>query len=104
MMHRLIARMNDNDAADKAKRGKAAVVDPQTDEADIALKWSRGQPKPRRRKDNDCDIMFAADTKICDGITATKGVRAGQRCRASAMQRYGNCLAKRTIHPLDLGD
>lgn len=61
----------------------------------------KGDTKEEEKK-KKCDIMHEEDTKKCGEIVAKYGKYAGQRCRQSAMLRYGNCLAGRPIPKLDL--
>ncbi len=51
--------------------------------------------------ESKCEAQLKADEATCRAIVRARGAVQGQRCRASAMQRYGNCLAGRDIGPLD---
>ncbi len=57
-------------------------------------------------KEKRCDESLERDMEMCDAIANAErmGKRpsgAAARCRSSAMQRYGNCLADRDTGPLD---
>lgn len=43
-------------------------------------------------EDGICEEMYRIDTDTCNGITRVRGPAAGQRCHASASQRYAECL------------
>lgn len=51
--------------------------------------------------DKNCDKAYQTDIATCRGISRRRGPSAGERCYASAAQRYGNCLANRPMPPLD---
>ena len=40
----------------------------------------------------ECEDLNRVDTDTCKGVTRRRGARAGQRCHASASQRYAACL------------
>jgi RHS repeat-associated protein len=47
------------------------------------------------------DIYYNVDIPTCRGVSRTRGAAAGQRCYASAMNRYAACLAGEPMPPLD---
>jgi RHS repeat-associated protein len=49
----------------------------------------------------DCEALYATDSSTCRAISRLRGAYAGQRCWASAGERYGACIARRPIPPLD---
>lgn len=50
-----------------------------------------------------CREQLEDDTETCDGVWRTHGAAAAEKCRASAMERYANCLVGRPIQPLYKG-
>lgn len=54
---------------------------------------------PGRRSEQECDEQYAADHAIC-GTLSTKRDKA--ICRASAAERYANCLRGKPMPPLTL--
>lgn len=50
---------------------------------------------------HECEDLLTTDTKTCNGITRVRGAAAGQRCHASAAQRYAACLRGQPLPPLD---
>lgn len=56
---------------------------------------------PHDRDRTRCEQSYATDVATCKAISRRRGHEAAQRCFASAAQRYGNCLAGRSIGPWD---
>lgn len=54
--------------------------------------------------EKDCDRLLAVDTTICNQVSKRKGAAAGERCHASASERYSACLRGRPMPPLNTGD
>lgn len=59
-------------------------------------------PKDDEREER-CNQQLAQDSEICRKVKAKHGAQAAQRCWASSMERYGNCLAGRPVPDLDRG-
>ena len=56
------------------------------------------------RSEEDCEYLYNnVDSPICRDVTQQYGKEVGQRCGASAMERYAACNAGRQIPPLDWG-
>ena len=50
-----------------------------------------------------CREQLEDDTEMCDAVWKKHGDAAAAKCRASAMERYANCLAGRAVQPLYKG-
>jgi hypothetical protein len=48
----------------------------------------------------ECEALLRVDTDTCNGITRSRGARAGAICHASATERYAACLRGAPIPPL----
>lgn len=61
------------------------------------------RPKAGDSKDSgiDCERLYSDDTATCNAIAKRRGGAAGERCHASATQRYAACMRGRSIPPLD---
>lgn len=52
--------------------------------------------------EDECDHQYYnVDIPTCRAISKRRGAAAGERCYASAAERYGNCIAGRPMPPLD---
>ena len=51
---------------------------------------------------DQCDYQYyKVDIPVCRALKKKRGAEAAERCYASAMERYGNCIAGRPMPPLD---
>jgi len=63
----------------------------------------RGDVPKDNERERKCNEQFASDSEICRQVKDKNGAQAAQRCWASSMERYGNCLAGRPVPDLDRG-
>ena len=76
------------DRSSKSRRSGAAFV-------------SRMAPALSESLEEECLKQLEIDERTCNGIRRSRGKRAAARCWATAMDRYGACLARRPRPILD---
>ncbi len=64
-----------------------------------AAAQSYARDVPGRRSEQECDEQYAADHAICDTLHTSRDAGI---CRASAAERYANCLRGKPMPPLTL--
>jgi RHS repeat-associated protein len=70
----------------------------------LAPPWPPNPPIDNDRERRCDQQYYEVDTPTCVGIAQRLGPEAGQRCHASAAQRYASCLAGSPLPPLDKGN